>query len=141
MKKAAIRVKNEEHGKKVIEYLKSIGGKNNNNFRGAVEGAYYFVDPDNRIWWASHLPDGYTEITLFEEKTFPRKMWVWDEAREKEKQIVHAIVPTLKYGVICESYGDSILPYKYAAEIEESEEMTLEQVCKELGRDIKIVKR
>lgn len=86
------------------------------------------------------------------DKTFPRWMMVGDDERSiGSKRLVlyklphNALYPYIAVSGDCiEEYekGEefSINIYKYAKEIDEPEEMTLEQVCKELGREIKIIK-
>ena len=146
--KEAIKVLNEEHGKKVIEYLESIGGVNGRKYEGRCIGCYYFIDLSGTISYNYNLPPGYTAITLPEEKTFPRKMLVWDNiyAIPVERIVITDLGENFQNRYVVEAFEPLIdnkkrvICYNFAKEIPEPEEMTLEQVCKELGKEIKIIK-
>jgi hypothetical protein len=85
-------------------------------------------------------------------KTLPKRMNVWDDNSIYEcERIVLLILPgKTNYPVIVVNKVDefdfkngmqySTSNYKHCKEIPQVEEMTLEQVCKELGREIKIIK-
>ena len=85
-------------------------------------------------------------------KTLPKRMNIWDNNfSKKEERIVLYILPdNVNYPVIVvnkvdeEAFkngdGYSTSHYRYCKELPQVEEMTLEQVCKELGREIKIIK-
>ncbi len=85
-------------------------------------------------------------------KTLPKRMNVWDDNSIYEcERIVLLILPgKTNYPVIVVNRVDefdfkngmqySTSNYKYCKEISQVQEMTLEQVCKELGREIKIIK-
>lgn len=85
-------------------------------------------------------------------KTLPKRMLIRDvESHSWEERIVLHILPeNAKYPVITvyqcdetlfkEGKQHDISIYKYCKEIPIIQEMTLEQVCKELGREIKIIK-
>jgi len=80
MKNQVIKVLSEEHGMKVIKYWESKGIPNPHNLCGNSIDTYYGII-DGKIDFRSHIEylDSNTEIiTLPEEKTFPRKMLVWD---------------------------------------------------------------
>lgn len=157
MKNQVIEVLNIEHGKRVIEYWKlkgiDVGCKEGIHTReggclftyyGVINGRFDNFD-DERV------KQGDVEIIeLPEEKTFPRRMLVSYDGVEYTERTVVAKLP-----------GNPITPYiaiyngeeaffsegrtyntsscKYAKELPEVEEITLEQVCKELGREIKII--
>lgn len=142
MKDQVIKVLNKEHGKKVIEYWKNrgvnplhIGSQTAENgsdyiYYGIIGGKF------NNYCLREVKLNNAKIITLPEEKTFPRKMLCWDyNEKEATSSIVHAYVPTIESPWVCDGFS-----YNYAKEIPEVEEMTLEQICKELGREIKIVK-
>lgn len=158
MKNQVIEVLNKEHGKKVIEYWKSRGvdtlkktGSCNKRqgggyrFYGVIKGVFYNYNEN------SVREHGAEIITLPEEKTFPREMLVSNNGDNYFQRIVLTKLPGGKIRSYLtvenvsterfnkgEDYG--VILYKYAKEISEVEEMTLEQVCEELGREIKIVK-
>jgi len=85
-------------------------------------------------------------------KTLPKKMLIRDSEEEKWVEgIVLYILPgnAIFPVVIVNSYDEKSFKdgnkyyvgvYRYYKEIPQVEEMTLEQVCKELGREIKIIK-
>ena len=85
-------------------------------------------------------------------KTLPKRMLIRDvESHSWEERIVLHILPgNANYPVITVYQCDETLfkegkqydisVYKYCKEIPQVQEMTLEQVCKELGRKIKIIK-
>ena len=93
-------------------------------------------------------------IELPEEKTFPRRMLVGnaEDGEYRERLVLYklpgeAIAPYITVVHYKEKEYERGQPYsigtwKYAKEIPENEveEMTLEQICEELGREIKIVK-
>lgn len=100
--------------------------------------------------------DRYEILTIgnlldFEEtKTFPRKMLVWGRLCMKRERIVLHKLEGKAYKPFITVYGQDEKDYlkgesydtdswAFAEEIPEPEKMTLEQVRKELGRDIIIV--
>ncbi len=66
MEKIAIKVTSREQGKRVIEYLKSLGGENPFNLEGGNVGHYYLIHKDY-IKRLKLIPEGYTEAFLPEE--------------------------------------------------------------------------
>lgn len=106
-----------------------------------------------------YIQEGYEILTIEqlldfqeEDKTFPRWMMVGTNENEIDnKMFVLCRLPDgadRPYVVIFKSDVENYkngrsyraAMYKYAKEIDEPVEMTLEQVCKELGREIKIIK-
>lgn len=106
-----------------------------------------------------YILQGYEILTIDqlldfqeEDKTFPRWMMVGNNENEIDnKRIVLCKLPDgaaqpyiVVIGANVENYKNGhtykTATYKYAKEIDEPVEMTLEQVCKELGREIKIIK-
>ena len=112
-----------------------------NEIQFHVEGVGFLIKAD-------------VEVVEGEEKTFPRMMLVSDCAdfRDADKAEVFAIIPNVKYGVITKKGEGNhdfssdeeggVYFYKHAKEIEtpQVEEMTMEEVCVALGKEIKIVK-
>lgn len=87
--KECIKVLSEEHGCKVIKYFVSKGGNNNAyNLQGININYYYFIDYDNNLNWTKIIPTDYTEITLPEELTFPRRMLVWDKMTKYNRLVI-----------------------------------------------------
>ena len=93
MKNQVIEVLNLEHGKRVIEYWKSKGVKDASVFLGiytkeAGESFRYYGIIKNRFsnYSIEYVNTNNAEtITLPEEKTFPRKMLVWDDDEKGKK--------------------------------------------------------
>ena len=86
-----------------------------------------------------------------EEKTFPRMMMCWNEeyllrnvyVLFHDKQLDFPYIGIYESDVERYQRGDDkigFIYYKHAKEIEEPKEMTLDEVCKELGYEIKIIK-
>ena len=85
-------------------------------------------------------------------KTLPKKMLVRDggSGSWEESIVLHILPGKIGYPVITVHQADEpnfehgmeyfTDNYEYCKEIPQVEEMTLEQVCKELGREIKIIK-
>lgn len=67
MEKIAIKVTSPEHGAKVVEYLKGLGGINHYNWGGEYLDEYYYIDKKGEIDITSVIPNGYTEAFLPEE--------------------------------------------------------------------------
>lgn len=69
MKRVAIKSLNEKHGKKIINYLLSLGAKNENGYSGTNIGAFYFISQKTGNIILSNgnsLPNGYTIVELKE---------------------------------------------------------------------------
>ena len=85
-------------------------------------------------------------------KTLPKRMLIRNEGNGswEERIVLHILPGKRNYPVITVYQCDETLfkerkqydisIYKHCKEIPIVEEMTLEQVCKELGREIKIIK-
>lgn len=67
MEKIAIKVTSAEQGRKVIEYLKSLGGVNDIEFKTHFVGRFYRIGSDGVIYRCQSIPKGYTEAFLPEE--------------------------------------------------------------------------
>lgn len=116
--------------------------------RGAY-GTYgsidYYIRESFEILTIGNLLD-FEEAT-----TFPRRMLVWDNEGEKKKEriVLHKLEGKTRFPIIAVSEGSEeayhngdqyeVTSWKFAEELPEPEKMTLEQVRKELGRNIVIV--
>lgn len=67
MEKIAIRATSPEQGKRVIEYLESLGGFNTLSLSGSCVNSYYFIYDDTIILALPYMLKGYTEAFLPEE--------------------------------------------------------------------------
>lgn len=86
-----IKVLNEEHGKEVIKYLESIGGKNECNYEGKNINYYYGIK--NGILYSYHysrLNSTHFEIIELPKKHPERgtKVLVWDENYSNKKEYI-----------------------------------------------------
>ena len=166
MKNQVIKVLDRDHGRKVIEYWKSQG-VNTCRYVGlntvADEEVYglftYYGMINNRFGnYSLSMVQNYNAeiIELPEEKTFPRKMLVWDD---DEKNAAERIVlwentfgnPVNKYVAVHNHYENDfekgkIYPtrgWQHAKEIPAKPEpvkLTVAEICKKLGYDVEIVK-
>jgi hypothetical protein len=162
MKNQVIEVLNVEHGKKVIEYWKSRGFDTRDywgeftkedddvyRYYGVINGTFNNYSLEEAIKHNAEI------ITLSDEKTFPRKMLVWDY---NEGDAVERMVLWIN------TFGKSICPivcvddcseinfnkgeeyytrrWKHAKELPEVKELTIEEAAKKLsevfGMDVKI---
>lgn len=162
MKNQVIEVLNVEHGKKVIEYWKSRGVDTkdfNGNCSKEINAVYRYYGVINGIFNFHSLKDvneyNAEIITLPEEKTFPRKMLVWDnDEGDAVERIVLWINPFGK-GIcpfICVDSCSEInfnkgeeyftTQWMHAKELPEVKELTIEEAAKKLsevfGMDVKI---
>ena len=147
MKNKVIEVLNKEHGKKVIEYWKSVGvdtlamrggctrdRRYNNRYYGVINDGFgsYTIDD---VWNANaeiiELPK--------EEKPFPRVMLVSDDGDFWYKRVVlmqkcDRFLAWNNAETIEESecvFG--ILPWRYAKEIPEKVELTKSEIVEKFG--------
>lgn len=159
-----IKVLTKEHGAKVIIWFR-IQGVNTAYYQGAAsesDGEDYIYYGINRHGTFIRYPldiveaEKYEIIELPTELTFPRKMLTWDDDyRLRRERIVlfHNTLgnPSVPYITVADGYKkryENNLPYeimswKNAEELPTTpiiEEMTLIDVCKALGKDIKIIK-
>lgn len=79
-----IKVLNIEHGKKVIEYLESLGGINDYYLNGNSVNKYYGITPENKIRITDYVD--YKIKSLPTEKTFPRVMLVRQDKNDNWEQ-------------------------------------------------------
>lgn len=146
MNNIVIKVLNVEHGKKVIEFFKSKGF-DTRTCTGHAVTRYYGV-LNNVFNWYSFEEIANSDakiITLPEDLPIPRMVLVRNLERctWKKKPL---LADLHRFGVdfpyICGSAENPNIHsgWRYMKEIEEVQEMTLEEVCKELGREIKIIK-
>lgn len=158
-----VNVLSREHGGKVIEAFKSLGvdtrtlsGAVNVQERG-IHTYYGIVDSYFDNYSFGEVNKKNINILTLEEllnynKQFPREMYVWNyyNKEEKKKRIVLCKLPKGKeFSYLCVTdssrknfeQGEDYctVAYKNAEDIV-VEEMTLAQVCKALGKEIKIVK-
>lgn len=162
MKNQVIEVLNIEHGKKVIKYWKSRGF-DTRHYTGQCtkenDADYHYYGVINGIFniYSLEYVNEYNAeiITLPEEKTFPRKMLVWDvDEGDAVERIVLWINPFGKcirpivcvdpYSEIDYNKGEeySTTQWRYAKELPEVKELTIEEAAEKLsevfGMDVKI---
>lgn len=163
----AIKILSKEHGQKIKQFLIDNGINIDGwdiNCNKQDNKCYIYGIQNNTIYDVysfDNLPSKYEFFELPEKKSFPRMMLVWDD---NESDVVPRLVLdkskyNVNYPFMTLSYIDNekeafekfnsgeimkVRFCKYAKEIEQSqievEEMTLEQVCKILGKEIKIIK-
>lgn len=145
MNNILIKVLNKEHGRKVIEFFKSKGfstkylkGTNVTNV-----GCYYGVI-DNIFCTSTRVPDNCNVMLLPEDLPIPRMVLVKDKndiGWYKRTLIADFSKLNVENPYTCTTPDNkSICNWDCMKEIPKPEEMTLEEVCKELGREIKIIK-
>jgi hypothetical protein len=162
MDNIVVKARTLEEGAKIVEYFKSKG-VDVRGYKGSAS------EDTGHIFIYYGLKDGcfcnfnlaFVESThmkivtleeLYELDQLPRRVLVSDD---KEKHFVErtlvAILPgQARYKYVCVEFDDqtdfnngkeySTDEWRFMKEIPDVQEMTLEQVCKELGREIKIVK-
>lgn len=154
MNNTVIKVLNEEHGKKVIKFFKSKGIDTRNH-----KGTSTLENGDRYIYYGiiNNIFDNFLIsavkrhnakiITLPEDLPIPRMVLVRNYNNTcstwYERELIEDLSRfDMNYPYICKNIDSSKhwSGWKYMKEIEEVQEMTLEEVCKELGREIKIVK-
>jgi hypothetical protein len=154
-----IKCKSEEHGAKIIEYLKKYS-ENVYYYNGASVGSYYGIEY-GKICYYPALPKNATEITLPDEWTpkFGEEVWVSDESIEeainkKRKRIFLAEIEQSKspFVLVLNSFEESFkrgenvpnITYKFIAKIEEPQiiELTFEDISngKGVGVDPKLIR-
>jgi hypothetical protein len=162
MKNQVIEVLNIEHGKRVIEYWKSRGFDTRDFTGGCTKEdyniyRYYGVINGKFNNYSSEYVNEYNAeiITLPDEKTFPRKMLVWDynEGDAVERMVlwinpfgncIRPIICVDPYLEINFNEGSeySITLWKHAKELPEVKELTIEEAAKKLsevfGMEVKI---
>ncbi len=155
MNNKVIEVLDREHGNKVMAYFRSKGvdtyaysgeftkAKNNPyRYYGVVDGEFTNYSLQQIKYNRAQI------ITLPTDLSLPRLVEVSNSGNDWNIRTLIAILPdyceykyiTLLEGRTIENNNGHITEYRYIREISQPEEMTLSQVCKELGRDIKIVK-
>ena len=156
MKNQVIRALSEVHGKQIIKYWKSRG-IDTMDFTGANTGIYSFYGVINGIFENynhSDVINTNTEIIMLpsDNSLLPKRMLVWNDDRcPIEMTVIHISQFNIKTPVMATIWSvEQVLNgipsivnlFTYCKEIErvKVEEMTMEQVCKELGREIKIIK-
>lgn len=161
MKNQVIEVLNVEHGKKVIEYWKNRG-VDTKDFTGnctkeinAIYRYYGVINGIFNIYSLKYVNEHNAEIITLPEKTFPRKMLVWDhDEGNAVERIVLWINPFGKgtYPIVCVAYCSEIDFNKgeayyttqrmHAKELPEVKELTIEEATKKLsevfGMEVKI---
>lgn len=155
-----IEVLTEEHGEKVIAWWKKQGihtrckigvctKKYDNDYRyyGVINGIFDNCSIEEVRENNAKIIELHTE-----DKTFPRMMMCWDDENSSlniyvlfyDKQLNYPYIGILANDVERYKNGDNDIfhiCYKNAKEIDElPKEMTLSEVCNELGYKIKIVK-
>lgn len=150
MKNQVIKVLNKEHGKKVIEYWKSRGVNTgcHEGFMTEADGLkhiyYGVIDGKWNNYKFNCLKDAEIIELPKEELPLPRMVMVRNEDdQEWEKLNLMYEFPerfSKQARYIVELDNNIWTSFNQMKEIELVQEMTLEEVCKELGRNIKIVK-
>lgn len=97
MTNVAIKCINFKHGRQIIQYLKSIGGKNTWNLCGNDIGSYYFI-LNNVIQCSCQLPIGYTSILLDITDDFLVGQ-TWDCKEEKASILIDAVFENSLLGI------------------------------------------
>jgi len=161
MNNTVIKVLNKEHGKEVISFFKdkgvdTLGMKGMVTAQDNLAHIYYGVIAGKFNNWTLYEVKVHDceIIELPKELEFPRRMLIWNNIGDTKYD--RLVLCKLNIGKPDRPYifvhkdeesklksGKEYLTFqsKYAEEIKPiTEEMTLEQVCRELGRDIKIVK-
>jgi hypothetical protein len=154
-----IKCKSEEHGAKIIEYLKKYS-ENVYYYNGASVGSYYGIEY-GKICYYPALPKNATEITLPDEWTpkFGEEVWVSDESIEeainkKRKRIFLAEIKQTVCPFVCvicpdnESFkrGETVptCGWRFIAKIEEPQlvHLTFEDISngKGVGVDPKLIR-
>lgn len=156
MKNQVIKVLNREHGKKVKEYWESKGDINvfscsNNEAAGSAYIYYGFVNGKFDCLTLPQVLNRSIEIIELPEKKelkFPRWMMVGDREFSvcQERLVLTKLEGEFPYVCVVggkenntNGYPYIVIQFRFAKEINEIEELTMEEVCKELGRTIKIV--
>lgn len=118
METITIKSRGGEHGKNVIAYLESLGGRNEYNCDGTRRYAYYFITKDNQIDYEYGLSDVPNPklIELPEEKPYPKVMLVSDYATFDSVRWVKRVVFMEKKG--------KYIAWTDAETIEEAETIT-----------------
>ncbi len=98
MDNTVIKVKNLEHGKHIIEFFRNKG-INTFNYAGIEteeddpNGLIYYgvINGEFGHWYYGYVRDRFHYVNIIElpeEKTFPRKMLVWDHPSELPKETI-----------------------------------------------------
>lgn len=146
MRKIQIKVLNNEHELKVIAFLKDLGGLYTKIDLRDTINSYYTINQAGMICCTRIPYITYKTITLPEYASFPKRMLVRLSPQYSwQDRIVLGVFGTQavavdgsqeRYYKINETYDAVVWPeYK---ELPKIEEMTYKQVCKALGRAIKI---
>lgn len=146
---------NEEHGKEILEFYKSIGVDTDGYFGECTresddEYRYYGICKD--IYFSNRLKDELEIITLDEAKelikpkTFPRLMEVSDQEDFQHdnyviRMVLHISNDYYKYTTICGRYKNQLetgepcdtTKYKYAREIRPTLNITEEMIAEKFG--------
>jgi hypothetical protein len=164
MKNQVIEVLNLEHGKEVIAYwqskdIKTTYSGNNTKFKGDSRRYYGVINGSFDCYSIYQCIEHKAEIIKLpeiNEKTLPREMLVWNDKDKPEPRMVVWINPDKNHKTQCIAIRRDDLEafkngkrfstwewehYKEIPEEPETLEMTMEEVCKELGRQVKIVEK
>jgi len=158
MKKIAIMSTGIDHGKKIIQYLISLGAENKCNYTGKSIGGFYFISEKNGnidiSLYFNDLPNGYEVVGLpIEGVSEPKRgdeIWVSDTIDgNHEKRIFLAYIEGAKSPVVTVAKGDesnfkqgkpfSTVQWRYCKKIEEEQivELTMEDISNGKGVGIK----
>ena len=149
MKNQVIEVLNKEHGKKVIEYWKSIGvdtlgmSGSQNKKDGEIERYYGVIQNEFGCYPIYFVRKCNAEIIeLPEENSFPRVMLVSDDGDSWNKRVVfmkrcNRYLAWNKAETIEESEGVfETTSWRYAKEIPEKVELTKSEIAEKFGISI-----
>lgn len=158
MKNIAIKCLSTEQGKKIIQYLLSLGAKNESDYGGTNINAFYFISEKTGNITLSHansLPLGYSIIELPKEEQATElkrgdEILVRDTIVNYEKRIFLAYIEGARSPVVTVAKGDesnfkqgkpfSTVQWRYYKRIEEEEqivELTMEDISNGKGVGIK----
>lgn len=101
-----IKVLNEKHGKKVIQWFESQGIKNPDNLKGNAV-THYYGDNGYGIYSWIRIPEGYTEITLPELPKRGDRIMVGDHGATNERIFITFIEGVLR-PVVCVAGGEEL---------------------------------
>lgn len=156
MKDQVIKVLDFNHGREVIQYWKDRGvdvREYEGNITECTGGTFIYYGVINGKFdnYDLNMVRHYNAdiIELPNKLPIPRMVLVSDyddedlEFKWMERELLADLSEfNLNYPYVCRCVDDSKITndWKYMKEIPQVEEMTLKQVCKELGREIKIIK-
>jgi hypothetical protein len=144
MKNQCIKVLNEEHGKKVIEYFKSLGV--DTECKGDLTGRYYGIFYEGLNFYNEPYESEVIELPI-EEPEFKRgdKVLVWDNDDVISERIFLAKIEGALFPYIVKDSDKKdflIIGYKNCKHASQVVELTLQDISdgKGVGVDPKLIK-